>query len=151
MGKFQRGLSDELSLWTRQLAWLHASPETKSGSTTTRSEKSRYEMLGDAAKLPDNPAPHLTDWLLEIGPTVADGAAIGWRDLGAWMQITGIELEPWEARLIRRLSQEYASMRYRAEKPDCAAPYTTEMVVKDSRDRVSDQFAAMVGAMKGAG
>jgi hypothetical protein len=117
------------------------------GGTTRRGVKSRYETLGSAARLPDNPAPHLTDWLLEIGPTNSEGGSIGWRDIEAWQSIVGIELEPWEARLIKRLSAEYASMRFRGEKADCPAPYM--LVTPEAQDRVAAQFRAMVAAMKG--
>lgn len=103
--------------------------------------------MGDAAVLPDNPAPHITDWLLEIGPTNSEGGSIGWRDLEAWCGLTGITLDPWEARLIKRLSAEYASMRYKAEKAECAAPYTPDRPVEESRDRVADQFAAMMAGL----
>lgn len=118
------------------------------GKQTKRGEKSRGEKLGDAAQLPDNPAPHLTDWLFDAGPLAPDGSALGWQDLTAWQVNVGIELEPWEGRLIRRLSGVYGNMRHRAEKPDCAAPFTlggTEV----AKDRVADQFKAMVSAFKG--
>lgn len=125
-------------------------PEIKAGNTTKRGEKSRFETLGAAAVLPPNPAPHITDWLLEIGPTGPDGSGLGWRDLTAWQDITGIVLEPWEARLIKRLSGEYASMRVRGERHDCAAPYSPAEVMKDNRERVNSQFAAMVKAVRRA-
>lgn len=98
--------------------------------------------------IPPNPAPHITDWLLEIGPLSREGGQIGWPDLTAWQQISGIELEPWEGRLIRRLSGEYATMRIRAEKSDCVAPYAGE---EKDMPSVRDRVAAKVSAMFGAG
>lgn len=84
------------------------------------------EATGDVPILPPNPAPYLSDWLFEIGPTVAAGMGegrLGWRDLAAWQEISGIELMPWEARLLRRLSGEYADERHEAKKNDRLAPY----------------------------
>lgn len=103
-------------------------------------------MQGDAALVPPNPAPHITDWLLEIGPLCSDGGSLDWVDLAAWQELTGVVLEPWEARLIRQLSGEYASMRFKAEKADCPAPYSgAEEDIVSNRDRVAAKVAAMFG------
>jgi hypothetical protein len=82
--------------------------------------------------------------MFDAGPYGADGNGLGWRDIEAWQAIVGVELEPWEGRLIRRLSQEYASMRHKAEKADCPAPYM--LVTPEAQDRVAAQFKAMVAA-----
>ncbi|WP_165913229.1 hypothetical protein [Novosphingobium sp. ST904] len=96
--------------------------------------------------MPDNPAPYLTDWLIEIGPAAPGGDPLGWRDLAAWQDITGIELEPWEGRLIRRLSTDFVSQRHKAEKADCPPPYTgIEDDIPAMRQRVSAQIAAIFG------
>lgn len=92
---------------------------------------------------PPNPAPYLTDWLFEIGP-MTGGDVIGWLDLTAWQRITGIELTPWEARLIRRLSGEYALECLAARKPDRLMPYS------GARDEIAarrEALAAKVAAM----
>lgn len=83
---------------------------------------------------------------MDAGPLGPDGNSLGWRDIEAWQNSIGIVLEPWEGRLIKRLSREYGVMRHLAEKADCAAPYTVEEKVKESRDRVTGQFAALVKA-----
>ena len=72
------------------------------------------EERGEIPALPDNPAPHLTEWFFELGPTVAVGMGegpIGWQDMFAWSGLTGIELDPWEAQTLRRMSQGYLSNR----------------------------------------
>jgi hypothetical protein len=84
--------------------------------------------------------------MFDAGPYGADGGGLGWRDLEAWQRNVGIELEPWEGRLLRRLSGEYASMRHKAEKPDCPAPYT--LVTVEAQDRVAAQFRALVAGRK---
>lgn len=86
----------------------------------------RMQAEGITPDLPDNPAPYLTTWLMEIGPVVAAGMGvgpIGWRDIAAWQDVTGIELTPWEATLLRRLSGDFAVMSREAESMDCPAPY----------------------------
>lgn len=104
---------------------------------------------GRAIIWPPNPAPHITEWLIEIGPSVAGSmgeAPISWGDITAWQQNTGIELDPWEARTIRRLSQVFVSQRYDAEKPDCPAPYRgpIDQVVATRAD-VASRVKAMFG------
>lgn len=116
----------------------------KQGKTTKQGEKSRFDDLGEAALVPPNPAPLIIDWLMEIGPTGSDAAPLSWRDIAAWQAITGIELEAWEARLIRRLSGDFASMRIKAEKADCPPPYTgTDDEIVSNRDRVAMKVRAM--------
>jgi hypothetical protein len=104
---------------------------------------------------PPNPAEYLTDWFREIGPTIASPmgeVAIGWSDMVAWQELTGIELDAWEARTIRRMSRAFIDQRHEAKKPDCVEPRLKadeEKVEAESRNRVADQFKAMVGALKG--
>lgn len=135
----------------RQLVWLHTAPEVKVGDQTKPGQESRFRALGEKAEMPENPAPYLTEWLFDAGPLGQGGDPVGWRDLIAWQEGVGIVLEPWEGRLIRRMSQDYAFMRFRAEKADCAAPYQRDRPPEEARDKVSDQFAAMIGALRHAG
>lgn len=104
---------------------------------------------GAAVPMPPNPAPHLTKWLMEIGPSVPGGfgeVPITWRDIAAWQDVIGIELEPWEARLLRELSIEYVSQRVDARKPDCPMPWLgTEQDIASNRDKVAAQARALFG------
>lgn len=94
----------------------------------------------------------MTDWLFEIGPTVATMAGaerIGWRDLAAWQEISGIELLPVEARLLRRLSAEYADERHEAKAPDRPPPYGGEKQdVIDRRAMVERKLDAVFAGLK---
>lgn len=73
---------------------------------------------------------------------------ISWRDLEAWSSQIGVELEPWEARLLVALSGDYVAERYRARKPDCPPPWNEfEEKPETARDRVTGQFAAMFRAL----
>jgi len=103
---------------------------------------------GELIVLPDNPAPHIAEWLFEIGPTVPNGmgeAAIGWPDIDAWCRRTGIDLDPWEARTIRRLSKAFIAQRHDARKPDCLAPYAGVVIDVEAQDaKVTSQFKAMM-------
>lgn len=85
---------------------------------------------GETPLFPPNPAQYLTGWLFDIGPTVAGAmgeAPFGYQDLAAWQAISGVELMPWEARTLRRLSLAYLSERQRAEEQGRPAPYSGEI------------------------
>lgn len=49
--------------------------------------------------------------------------AIAFTELQAWQQCSGINLQPWEAHILRRLSSDYIAENRRAEKLDCPPPY----------------------------
>lgn len=104
---------------------------------------------GEEILLPDNPVPHLVEWLFEIGPTEPTSmgdAPLSWREIDAWCARTGIDLDPWESRTIRRLSAAFVGERYKARKPDCPAPWSAAAVVDEAAQeaRVTAQFKAMM-------
>ena len=94
---------------------------------------------GLRAALPPNPASYITDWLFDCGPVVSGGmgmARLEWQDIRAWLEIAGLTLEPWEGRLIRRLSGEYLSMSLDAKDEACPAPFVDLKVVEANRGTV---------------
>lgn len=98
---------------------------------------------------PPNPAEHLTDWLFEIGPTTGD-KPITWGELRDWQVQTGITLDVWEARTIRRLSQAWLSQCHAAEEPDCPEPYSPldDDDIEARRDHVDAQLNAFFGGLQ---
>lgn len=139
MERFYAGLSDELSPWVKQAAWLQTTPDGKHQSRMATMVEAKEPLPPS----PPNPAPYLTDWLFEIGPMTA-GNVIGWQDLTCWQRITGIELQPWEARILRRLSGEYALECLAARKPDRIMPYLGDRdEIEARRAAVAAKAAAM--------
>jgi hypothetical protein len=61
--------------------------------------------------------------------------------------LTGVDVLPWEARLIRRLSGEFLSQSHKAEKPDCPAPWADDAPLIANREAVSRKLAAEFKAM----
>ena len=100
---------------------------------------------------PDNPAEYLTTWLFEIGPSVSGGmgeAPLDWSHIRAWQETMGVELLPWEARIIRRLSGDFVAQRAKSRKPDCPAPYTGDASkLKINRDIVAEKVSNVFGGM----
>ena len=93
---------------------------------------------------------HLILYLWEIGPVLAGGMGsipISHAELLAWSGLIGIELQPWEARFILRLSQDYLMESRRAEKPDCPSPWITAAITQEQRDAVSRQVQNSLRSM----
>ncbi|EPR09869.1 hypothetical protein M527_07005 [Sphingobium indicum IP26] len=98
---------------------------------------------GIAIDLPDNPAPYLVDWLSEVGPLSATGmgpASLAWSEIRDWQSLIGIELTPWEARTLHRLSRDFHHQMQWAKKPNCPPPYVGRL---DNDAAVTDQFRRM--------
>ena len=79
--------------------------------------------------MPSIDTPHLIEYLYEIGPTLSGAmgeSPLTHEELRAWQENTGIELQPWEVRLLLRLSRDYLTESQNAQKRDCLAPYQCE-------------------------
>lgn len=69
---------------------------------------------------------YILDFLFEVGPTMAVGmgsAPLTFAEIEAWQRMVGIELSPFEAKLLRSLSVAYLDESYAATKRDCPPPY----------------------------
>ena len=133
MGKFYERVYQELSLYVRQAAWLNATPERAASDRSGGKAVSRLEKLrsnqGDDWE-PDMPpldaGAFLLGVLFEVGPVLSGAmgpAPLSHSELRAWMDNCGVELQPWEARALRRLSIDYLVESNTAEKADAPAPW----------------------------
>ncbi|MBB3925040.1 hypothetical protein GGR43_000741 [Sphingobium jiangsuense] len=90
--------------------------------------------------MPPNPAPHIINRLIEIGLTEAAGmgaAPLSWKEIDAWCNRTGIDLPPWEARLIRALSVEYLAMGRKAEDENCPPPWKAPITEREKETELA--------------
>jgi len=93
---------------------------------------------------------YLVQYLFDAGPVAHAGQGavpLGWQDLQAWQQGTGIELQPWEARIVRTLSHAFVASSIAARAPDCPAPYT-EAPTPDQRTHVANTLRSIFSAFK---
>lgn len=107
----------------------------------------QYRRDGITPPMPPNPAPHVIDRLIEIGLTEAPGLGAGpltWMQIEAWARLTGIMLEPWEARLIRRLSGDYLAESRKAEDLNCPPPWRAP-VTAAMREAEAQRLVAVLG------
>lgn len=139
----------------RHGAWLNAVPERPAGDKSKQPRLSRREQLKAARKgsprtraddqddgwepqmPPLGAAGYLAGILWEVGPAMAAGMGAGpvtHAELRAWQQNTGVELAPWEARFLRRLSIEYLAESHKAEKANRPAPWQASA---DASDRAA--------------
>ncbi len=137
------------------MAWLHATPRPDERPGKPRPEPktgrlSRLEaMRRDKApvQMPPNPAPGLVTRLMEIGVSEAAGMGVGplsWGTIDAWCNRTGVDLPPWEARLLRQLSAEYVAESRRAEDEHCPPPWRGEVTRRD-REVEQARLEAVLG------
>jgi hypothetical protein len=62
-------------------------------------------------------------------------------EMRAWQQNAGIDLAPWECRLLRRLSEQYLAEAHKAEKEGAPPPWQPPEV--EVKPAVTSQQAAL--------
>lgn len=142
----------------KQSAWLQTAPnhpDTKRKTPNAKPEKQmtrleRMEAQGQQPPLPPmGAAGHLAGYLFEVGP-VGYGAMgpvpLSHSELAAWQANTGIELNAWEARALRRLSMDYLAASNAATAPDCP-PFYTDKPVTEQRVAVSNAVRNILGGL----
>lgn len=139
---------------------MNTAPEIKhSGKGEKPKPLTRLEQMkqrGTEAIWPPLPVEYIVDWLFEIGPSIAGSmgeAPIGWPDIAAWQELTGIEPDAWEARTLRRLSKAYVAQRHRSEDPKCPEPRLDESEAlkarrKDVAERLEAAFRMLAAQQK---
>jgi len=128
----------------RHSAWLGAVPEAAPGARADAAKLSRRERIErDGAEIempPFDDGEYLIAYLYELGPTVAADMGAGpvtFAEMAAWQVARGFELEPWEARLLRRLSVDYLAESHRATERNCPPPWGGSVAVRVSHDRAA--------------
>lgn len=119
-------------------------PEAAEGARADAAKLSRRERIecdgGEIEMPPFDEGEYLIGYLYELGPTVAAGMGAGpvtFAEMAAWQATRGFELEPWEARLLRRLSVDYLAESHRATQRDCPPPWGGSVVVHVSHNRAA--------------
>lgn len=139
------------------MAWLHATPKppegTKRAANQQKNEAPKLSRLDDMKRsgilpaMPANPLPHIVEWLVEMGISESNGmgaSPLSWQEISAWCERTGVDLSPWEARLIRALSVEYIGFSRRAEDENCPSPCRTEVTQRE-RDTEQARLESVLG------
>lgn len=131
-------------------------PEKPENDTSKEPNKPRRELFtekladGEVLEMPPCEAFYIVSYLFEIGPGMSGGmgeAPITHGEIESWQRNTGIELNAWEARTLKRLSIEYLNESHKATKPDCPAPWDesnhTKVLPSLASQRVKNSMRAL--------
>jgi hypothetical protein len=69
---------------------------------------------------------------------------LSWGAIGEWAREIGIDLAPWQKRILRRLSRDYLNESERATKPDCPPPWQPEEMTPHSRELVGAKIMSVL-------
>jgi hypothetical protein len=151
--KFYAGVTEDLTLYAQQLGWFHSTP--KSEKPTKDKQPTRAEKItanGGKPLMPEVDAEYLISYWHDMG-LVSSGAmgaaSLSAIEIDAYCRLCAVELEPWEFKAIKQMSQNYANYLQLGENPDQPPPYGNltqdfdrELVGK----KVSNAFKAFLTA-----
>lgn len=148
-------------MYVRHLAWLNAfpaeppRPPRKKGSRGPEPFKSNVSRRARLLESPFQPlmpeadALYLTEILFEIGPVTNTGMGqdrLSVQEIESWQRQMGVALQPWEFRLLRRLSAEYLAEAQAAEELGRPAPFEPDLHPADklmTADKVKASLLAL--------
>lgn len=89
-------------------------------------------------------ATHIVDYLFEFGPGRGEGPMEA-EHIAGIEHVLGIEMKPWEKRLLLRLSREYLAELFAAKKPGAKPPWPEaekqwKVAQQRNIDRKIDEF-----------
>lgn len=132
---------------------MRAELEVKGLATGEKVKRTRLERLQDGHELgedyiPDMPpcnALYLVSYLFDVGPALA--GAMGWvpiteTELRNWQWNTGVHLQPWESRMMKRLSKVWIDQTVQSSKEECPAPWIVEQE-REQRERTAKKVRAL--------
>lgn len=93
--------------------------------------------------MPECGALYLVEYLIEMGVTHGE-LAIPHAEIESWQRQCGIELQPWEVRFVKRLSEAYLSESHAARDPDAETPWADAPYVVPTARQTANRMKAMI-------
>jgi len=96
---------------------------------------------GKEPEMPPLSLMFFVEYFWEVGPTMSTAMGPGplsFQELESWMRLTGVNLEPWAIKMLRRLSFDYIEQAENAKKIDCPAPFGSNFQVKSLDEKLDD-------------
>lgn len=128
-----------MALYVRHSAWLDAIPQRKGNKDLPENTVSRRDAILAKGGLIDMPELECGDYLIkhlfDVGPTLAGGMSNGpltYSEIEAWQRVSGIQLLPWEAALLKRMSGEYLAESSAAAESARPPPYGRSAPIRRS-------------------
>ena len=100
------------------MAWINATPNGEG-------HKPRIEFFESqnlAAEMPECDADYILTYLFELGISIGD-QALTHSEIQNWQLNTGVELNAFEARTLKKLSENYLSESHKAKAEDAETPW----------------------------
>lgn len=94
------------------MAWLNTIPDGDKSTRQSWLEANGYEVV-----YPECDADYILVYLQEIGMSLGD-QPLNFSEIRAYQDVTGIDLQSWESRIIKRLSVAYLSESNLAKSQD---------------------------------
>lgn len=99
----------------------------------------------------DHVIAHFWDCGPAIGGTMGS-SSLTHQEIEAWQRNTGIELDAWESRMLRRLSVEYLDWNAKARSVTCPSPLAPPIPTEEERiqigNSIRDIFRSMMRGSK---
>jgi hypothetical protein len=163
LGKFYEGIRQDLILYARQLGWFHSTPE-KPKPTGIQSEAAKEKTLTRGEQIEANggkplmpnldEAAYIVSYWQDIG-VVGAGAMgpvpLANTEIAAWVELSGIQLTPWEFATIKEMSRLYLASLHDGQKPDCPPPFgdpVNEFDREQVGKKVGNAFKAFIQAAR---
>lgn len=81
--------------------------------------------------------------LIDLGVTMGE-QPVTFGEIESWQRQVGIDLEPWEIRFVKRLSEAYMSESHRARNPDSDAPWADAPYSVQHRNAVANRMKSAI-------
>ena len=127
------------------MAYLQAIPDDPNWPKDMP-KKSRMQIRLDQGikiEMPPIDLPYMIEWLNELG-CVASGMngviPIDNREIESWINLNGVEITHWEARMLRELSKTYCAQYNRSKDLECEEPFATEVDLVSVRDTAEQKI-----------
>lgn len=151
MERFHEGLYRGLSAYVRALGWWHAIPHPKPGKNVIPQRLNRVQIAQEGGAKPDLPPlesglQQIVGLLFDAGPVSSGGEGLvplSWLDLQAWQSVTGLTLQPWLLRLLRRLSGDYLMELNKGASVDAPPPWERDLT-PDRRKKVAKHIRKVI-------
>lgn len=96
--------------------------------------------------MPECEALHVLGYLIEMGVTQGE-YSLTYAEIESWQRQCGVELQPWEVRFVKRLSEAYLGETHTARDPDADAPWIDAPYVVPTARMVSNRMKAVIRGM----
>lgn len=93
--------------------------------------------------MPECDVLYIVGYLIEMGVTQGE-QALHHGEIESWQRQCGIELQPWEVRFVKRLSEAYFSESHAARDPDAEAPWADAPYVVATARQTANRMKAMI-------